>query len=306
MDSRFSEREYKKAMPWIQAHLIVSKEQADIAELVFESIGAVSITLGDAQDEPVLETLPDEIRLWSLVKVTALFEFSQHISDEIRNHINQAFNQDISQQLEIEILQEQDWERAWLEYFKPMRFGEKLWICPTGQTVTQDDATVIELDPGLAFGTGTHPTTALCLEWLDQHNLSGKTVIDYGCGSGILAIAALKLGAGNATGIDYDPQALKASHDNAEKNHVSDRLTVLESTNTDTDQCDILLANILAGVLIELAPRLTQLVKANGQIVLSGILSEQADAVSEIYSQNFDMSPVIENEGWVRLEGRKL
>ena len=292
-------------MPWIQAHLIVSKEQTSLAELVFENMGAVSITLGDARDEPVLETLPDEIRLWSLVKVTALFEFSSSISDMIRQDINQAFNRDINQQLAIEILQDQDWERAWLEFFKPMKFGNKLWICPTGHSISQQDAVVIELDPGLAFGTGTHPTTALCLEWLDQQSLTNSSIIDYGCGSGILAIAALKLGAHHATGIDYDPQALKASYDNAEKNRVTENLSLFDTNQPPPDQADILIANILAGVLIELAPQLTNLVKANGQIVLSGILSAQADAVLAAYSNEFSMLPVIEREGWVRLEGSK-
>ncbi len=292
-------------MPWIQAHLIVSKEQASLAELVFENMGAVSITFGDAKDEPVLETLPDEIRLWSLVKVTALFEFASNISDKIRQDINQAFNRDINQQLEIEILQDQDWERAWLEFFKPMKFGNKLWICPSGHSVSQQDAVVIELDPGLAFGTGTHPTTALCLEWLDQQNLANRSVIDYGCGSGILAIAALKLGAQHATGIDYDPQALKASYDNAEKNRVTGNLSLLDTSQPPAEKADILIANILAGVLIELAPQLTNLVKANGQIVLSGILSEQADAVVAAYSHEFSILPIVEREDWVRLEGRK-
>lgn len=292
-------------MPWIQAHLIVAKDQAALAELVFENIGAVSITLGDARDEPVLETLPDEIRLWSLVKVTALFEFSDSLSDDIRQHINQAFNRDISQQLDIEILEDQDWERNWLKYFKPMQFGDKLWICPSGQQITADHAIIIELDPGLAFGTGTHPTTALCLNWLDQQSLQGKSVIDYGCGSGILAIAALKLGARQAIAIDYDPQALKASQSNAEKNQVADKLILMDTSNPPQQQADILIANILAGVLIELAPQLTNLVKAHGQIVLSGILSEQADSVIAAYRDAFSMKPIVEREGWVRLEGQK-
>lgn len=292
-------------MPWIQAHLVVSKEQADIAELVFQNLGAVSITLGDAQDEPVLETLPDEIRLWSLVKVSALFEFSAGISDEIRQTINQAFKQDISQQLSIETLEDQDWERAWLEYFKPMQFGKNLWICPTGHEVTQNNATVIELDPGLAFGTGTHPTTALCLEWLDHHPLNNLTVMDFGCGSGILAVAALKLGASTAIGVDYDPQAIKATLDNATKNHVQDRIKVFDSSNTPEVQADVLIANILAGVLIDLENELAKHIKDHGQIVLSGILSEQAEAVLQAYEDDFSMEPPTEKDGWVRLTGYK-
>lgn len=292
-------------MPWIQAHLIVSKEQAEVTELVFENMGALSITLGDARDEPVLETLPDEIRLWSLVKITALFEYSASISDEIRHTINQAFSQDISRQLQIEILKDQDWERIWLEYFKPMQFGDKLWICPTGQSVETEDAIVIELDPGLAFGTGTHPTTALCLEWLDSHDLHNQTVIDFGCGSGILAVAALKLGANNVLAIDHDPQAVTATLDNARKNSVADRLETGLTPPKDTAPADILLANILAGVLIEFAGDFAKRVKAHGQIVLSGILSEQAASVAKAYASWFELLPAVEKDGWVRLEGSR-
>ncbi len=292
-------------MPWIQAHLIIPKEKASIAELVMETIGAVSITFGDAQDEPVLETLPDEVKLWSLVKLTALFEFSPGISDQVRQQVNQAFNRDISQQLDIEVLQDQEWERAWLEYFKPLKFGDHLWICPTGQKVEQPNAIIIDLDPGLAFGTGTHPTTALCLEWLDQQQPTGKTVIDFGCGSGILAIAALKLGAEHATGIDHDPQALIASRDNAEKNHVSDRLTVMKTAQQNLEKADILIANILAGVLVELAETIASLVKPGGLIILSGILPGQAAEVADTYKQFFTMEPSVEKNDWVRLQGQR-
>jgi len=292
-------------MPWIQAHLIIPKENTSTAELVMETLGAVSITLGDAQDEPVLETLPDEIRLWSLVKLTALFEFSPGISDLIRQQINQAFNQDISQQLEIEVLEDQEWERAWLEYFEPLKFGEHLWICPTGQKIEEPEAVIIDLDPGLAFGTGTHPTTALCLEWLDQHHPQNKNVIDFGCGSGILAIAALKLGADKAVGIDYDPQALIASRDNAEKNRVSDRLEVMKTAPQNLEKADILIANILAGVLIELAETIASLVKPGGKIILSGILPEQADEVADAYRCFFNMEPAVEKNDWIRLQGQR-
>ncbi len=310
-------------MPWTQAHLIVPKDKTDQAEETFEALGAVSITLGDAKDEPVLETLPDEIRLWSLVKVTALFEFGQVADDEIRQAVNMGFspvsnpvsnrdiNQGISQQLSIETLKDQDWERAWMDHFKPMQFGNNLWICPTGQTVDMHGATIIDLDPGLAFGTGTHPTTAMCLEWLDQHPPVDRTVIDYGCGSGILAIAALKLGASHAVGIDYDPQALSASKDNAEKNHVENRLQLLDTNQLVNNpvidnQADLLLANILAGVLVELVDTITALVKPGGQIVLSGILSDQAEQVLSVYKNHFDMQPVVSQHDWVRLEGTRI
>ncbi|MGD2119826.1 MAG: 50S ribosomal protein L11 methyltransferase [Chromatiales bacterium] len=292
-------------MSWLQAHLVVTKQQAELVELLFEQLGALSITFGDARDEPVLETLPDEIRLWPLVKITGLFDIATS-PDAIRQGINQSLKQELSRQLELEILEDQPWERAWLEHFKPMRFGQHLWICPSGHQVDAEDAIVIELDPGLAFGTGTHPTTALCLEWLDAQDLHGKTLIDYGCGSGILAIAALKSGAAHATGIDYDKQALQASRVNAEKNRVDEQLDVFDSATQLHKQADIVMANILAGVLIELAPQLADLVKPNGDIVLSGILQEQADSVINAYRPYFEICDPVSTEGWVRLEGRRL
>lgn len=296
-------------MPWTQAHVVVPQDQTDLVELTFESMGAVSITLGDAKDDPVMETLPEEIKLWPTVKVTGLFEFNPDGLDQLRQQMNQAFNRDISQQVSLEILQDQPWERAWLEHFKPMQFGRKLWICPTGQTHTlnasEADATIIELDPGLAFGTGTHPTTALCLEWLDSQDLTEQLVIDYGCGSGILAIAALKLGAAKAIGIDHDPQALIASQDNAKKNAVADRLEVLSTNDRPAQNCDLLMANILAGVLIELAETLVELIRPGGKIVLSGILQEQTGSVIKAFEHAIVFDPAAQKEDWMRLTGTR-
>ena len=180
-------------MPWIQLSLTVPKEQAPLVEALFENMGTLSVTLGDAGNEPILEPSLGETPLWQATRVTALFDGSQN-SDELRSLINQSLNADVSRQLVFEHLEDQAWERTWLDDFHPMRFGRRLWVCPTGQRPKAEDAIIMELDPGLAFGTGTHPTTALCLRWLDRTNLAGKTVIDFGCGSGILAVASTAAG----------------------------------------------------------------------------------------------------------------
>ncbi len=185
----------------------------------------------------------------------------------------------------LEWLDDRDWERAWMDHFHPMRFGRRLWICPTGGEVTQTDAVIVDLDPGLAFGTGTHPTTALCLEWLDGHDLHGRTVIDFGCGSGVLAIAALKLGAARAIAVDHDPQAVLATRDNAARNGVADRIEVLHSDDFQAGQADLVMANILANILIDLAPTIAGLVAPGGDLVMSGILRDQADAVAQAYAE---------------------
>ncbi|HEC15081.1 MAG TPA: 50S ribosomal protein L11 methyltransferase [Sedimenticola sp.] len=290
---------------WLQLSLTAAKEQAPLIEALFENMGALSVTLGDAGDEPILEPGPGESPLWRATRVTALFEGDRD-PDQLRTLVNQSLNADVSRQLRLERLEDQAWERAWLEDFHPMRFGRRLWVCPAGRRPDADDALILELDPGLAFGTGTHPTTALCLEWLDGADLSGKTVIDFGCGSGILAVAALLLGADRAIATDHDPQALEATRANAGKNGVASRLTLLEPDQAPPVRGDILLANILAGTLIGLEPVLASRVKANGRIVLSGILTAQAAEVSRAFGRHFGMLPPQAREGWVALEGVRL
>jgi ribosomal protein L11 methyltransferase len=184
-----------------------------------------------------------------------------------------------------------------------MRFGRRLWICPEGQSVTDSEGVIVQLDPGLAFGTGTHPTTALCLEWLDAQDLQGKTIIDYGCGSGILAIAALKLGAESALAIDHDPQALQATQENAEKNRVSDKIITRMPDEVSASPADILLANILAEPLLQLAGTLKELVKPGGALALSGILSEQEEALKERYQPLMELSPTQQREEWILISG---
>jgi ribosomal protein L11 methyltransferase len=291
-------------MPWLQTHLTVTKEQAPLVELLFENLGALSVLLGDAGDEPMLEPGPGETPLWSHTRVTGLFSGDTD-ADMLRSAIAQALQAELGSRLELEVLEDREWERAWLDNFKPMRFGKRLWVCPHGQQVDAEDAVVIHLDPGLAFGTGTHPTTALCLEWLDGADIAGKTVIDYGCGSGILAVAALKLGAARVVAVDHDPQALIASRNNAAANGVADRLTVLASDAPDPVPADIVLANILANVLIELAPRIAPLIKQGGELVLSGILKDQWPDVAAAYADGLDFDQAHIKEGWVRLNARR-
>jgi len=289
---------------WLQLSLTTPKDQAPLIEALFENMGALSVTLGDAGDEPILEPGLNETPLWQSTQVTALFEGDCN-PDNLRSCINQNLNADVSRQLKIERLEDQAWERAWLADFHPMQFGQHLWVCPTGQQPKADSAIIMELDPGLAFGTGTHPTTALCLKWLDSIDLKNQTVIDFGCGSGILAVAALLLGAKQAIATDHDPQALQATLDNARKNHVDSRLEIKEPSQMPAIQTDILLANILAGTLIQLEALLATHVKPGGRIILSGILTEQADEVSQAFNSHFKMQPPIIQEEWVALEGIK-
>ncbi len=206
----------------------------------------------------------------------------------------------------VEEIADQDWERSWMDNFQPMRFGRRLWIVPSWHAAPEPDAVNLLLDPGLAFGTGTHPTTALCLEWLDGQELAGRQVLDFGCGSGILAIAALLLGAERAVGTDIDPQALEASRDNASRNGIEPaRFPVYLPADLPQRQADVLVANILAGPLVSLAPQLTGLVRPGGLLALSGILAEQAEEVRAAYSAHFDLDPTAEREGWIRISGRR-
>ncbi len=294
-------------MNWLQCFIRVSQQQSEEFEDLLLALGAVSVTYRDAADQPLFEPGPGEIALWQEVELVGLFT-EDFFAEDLHAQLFAALG-DALPPLRFEPLADQVWERAWMEHFQPMQFGKRLWIYPSWSEVPNDDSVVLRLDPGLAFGTGTHPTTALCLEWLDAQSLQGKTVIDYGCGSGILAIAALLLGGASATGYDNDPQALTASRDNAAHNHCAEKLTLalVATGGADiTEQADVVLANILAGPLRELAPRLAPLVKNGGSLVLSGILAEQADAVMDAYYEyGFVFETPTEREGWVRLVGKQ-
>ena len=290
-------------MPWIQLKLNTTGAQAEaIGDVLMES-GSVSITFMDSPDTPVFEPLPGETRLWGDTDVMALYDAETDMAAVIAQlQQSPLLGNDFVHK--IEQLEDKDWEREWMDNFHPMRFGQRLWICPSWREVPEPEAVNVMLDPGLAFGTGTHPTTALCLEWLDGLDLVGKTVVDFGCGSGILAIAALKLGAARAVGIDIDPQAITASRDNAERNGVSDRLELYLPKDQPQDLLgDVVVANILAGPLRELAPLISVLPKSGGHLGLSGILESQAESVADAYREKFVLDPIAEREEWCRITG---
>lgn len=291
-------------MPWLQCAFPLKQSQVAGAEALLEGLGAEAISLEDAADEPILELGPDEIRLWQQVRLIALFPIEQ---DEaaLRQQLAQSLTPESLAGLEICILEDEPWEQAWLKDFHPMRFGEKLWVCPSGYEIDAPGAVVIDLDPGLAFGSGTHPSTAMCLNWLAGQALTGKEVIDFGCGSGILAIAALKLGAIKAHGLDHDPQAIIASRDNAKRNAVLERLELYGPDAPLPPRAEILIGNILANTLMELAPLFRQLLKPQGQILLSGILEHQAEEVMAAYESDFDIRVQATQAGWALLHGSK-
>lgn len=291
-------------MPWLQVSVTAPQNQAPLIELLFDNLGALSVTLGDAADEPILEPDPGEQRLWSQTRITALFE-AERDAAVLAAALRETLPAEIAPTLSLEPLADRVWEQAWMDDFRPMRFGRRLWVCPRGMQVDVANALVLELDPGLAFGTGTHPTTALCLEWLDRNPPIGDLVLDYGCGSGILALAALRLGAAAVIGVDHDPQALEASTENARRNGLSRDLQVFLPGAEPQQPVDLVLANILAAPLIDLAPQLAARVRPGGAVVLSGILREQAEALSAAYRPWFDLDPPTEREEWVRIDGRR-
>ncbi|WP_347985716.1 50S ribosomal protein L11 methyltransferase [Methylomonas sp. AM2-LC] len=292
-------------MAWHQLSVVTDESTAPQLSDFFSELGAVSVTYSDAEDEPVYEPGIDQTIIWSNTRVTALFELDAD-PDVVQTLL---FNQFIGHNLQnwtAEVLLDQDWERAWMEHFHAMKFADKLWVCPTGQEQHEAGTVCMTLDPGLAFGTGTHPTTALCLEWLAQHDMQGKVMIDYGCGSGILGVAALLLGAQHVHAIDIDPQAITASRYNAEKNHVEAAIDYYLPAQFTPMTVDVVVANILAKPLIELSESIAALVKVGGNLILSGILKQQAAAVVEAYIQlGFSFSETVTQEDWCRLDAIK-
>ncbi len=293
-------------MPWIQLTLQTNKASNDKAEQALLDAGALSVTLKDAEDKPVLEPLPGETPLWENIILVGLFEADIN-TESLKSQIKSQLGEQTS--LKAEVLEDKDWVRAWMDDYKPMQFGERLWVCPKHIPPPQPDAVNLMLDPGLAFGTGTHPTTALCLEWLDSADATNKQILDFGCGSGVLAVAALMLGANYCDGTDIDPQALIASKDNALENNVADKLNVYLPEHMPNDKShetyDIVLANILAGPLTELAEQLANYCKTGGDIVLSGILETQSEKIINAYSPWFDLDPITVKEDWIRVTGKK-
>ncbi len=292
-------------MPWIQLKI---NHQAEYAEQIGDMLsanGALAVTFVDAKDTPMYEPKPGEVLLWPDTQVVGLYDASHDMSRVISQLekskvLGKGFNHKLDQ------LEDKDWEREWMENFHPMQFGKRLWICPSWRDVPDPNAVNVMLDPGLAFGTGTHPTTSLCLQWLDGLELSQSTVVDFGCGSGILGIAALKLGAKRVVGIDIDPQALLASQDNANRNAVGEKIELYLPEHQPQLQADVVLANILAGPLRELKGVISSYCKPGGKLVLSGILDNQAEEINALYSDQFAMQPIAIEGEWARVSGVKL
>jgi ribosomal protein L11 methyltransferase len=290
-------------MPFHQLVIELPGRDLSRAEDACRQLGAIALSLADAGDEPLLEPAPGETPLWQEVRLRALFDLAANpvlIAATLEAVLGLAPHTVAAERVEDRV-----WEREWLRDFRPMRFGQRLWVCPAGQPPGEPDAVVLELDPGLAFGTGTHATTALCLEWLDGAIRDGERVLDYGCGSGILALAALRLGAGRATAFDIDPQARHATRENAAKNGLADRVEIPTRADDVTGGFDVVLANILSGPLVALAPDLAARTDRGSALVLAGLLSHQAGEVAQAYQPWFDIGPVAERDGWTLLAGRR-
>ena len=292
-------------MSWLQLRLDTTPEHAEALEQLLLDSGSVAVTMEDNADQPVLEPAVGETPLWGQIRLTGLYPADtnmqsvlQHFPAETLARCNQR----------VEILEDKDWEREWMQHYQPMRFGNRLWVCPSWLEPPEAEAVNLLLDPGLAFGTGTHPTTALCLAQLDAMDLAGSTVVDYGCGSGILAVAAIKLGATRALGVDNDPQALLASRDNAGRNSVDPAIFPVAlpgqyDSNAWQHQAEVVIANILAGPLMQLSGTLLGFLRPGGTLMISGLLATQAAEMIEHYASDIELAVVGEHEGWVCLAG---
>jgi len=293
-------------MAWLTLTVNADAEHAENLSEALLELGALSVDMHDADaDTPAEQAIfgePGEptALLWSHNCVTALFAEDAPIAS-IMQQAARAIGLLQPPVYRTEKLEDNDWVRLTQSQFNPIRISQRLWIVPTWHTASDPAAINITLDPGLAFGTGSHPTTRLCLRWLDDNIKGGESVLDYGCGSGILAIAALKLGAASATGVDVDAQAVQASRDNAQANQVTAQFYLPDAA--PKQQADVVVANILTNPLKVLAPLLANAVRPGGQIVLSGILSEQAEDVMQIYAQWFELKPAVIEDGWACLSG---
>jgi ribosomal protein L11 methyltransferase len=291
-------------VPWLQLRMDTRRSQVEQLEELMLSTGAVAVTMEDNADEPVLEPGVGETPLWGQIRLSGLYDAGTNMEDTLA-----AFPAELVAQSQhrVEILEDKDWERQWMQHYQAMQFGDKLWVCPSWLPPPDPSATTVLLDPGLAFGTGTHPTTALCLTQLSSMDLRGKQVVDYGCGSGILAVAAIKLGAAHALCIDNDPQALAATEDNARRNSIDISQYRVAGPEKDTTAhsgtVDLVIANILAGPLLELSDRLLAFLKPGGTLMLSGLIESQAMALCEHYSDRIEIEIAGETDGWICLRG---
>jgi ribosomal protein L11 methyltransferase len=295
---------------WLQIHITVDQAQVDFTETLLESLGALSVTLDDAENQDLLEPLPGETPLWNKVIVTGIYAQEDDEEIDVDSIVTFITAQMPEAPLTHEFIEDQEWERTWMDAYEPIQIADKFWVVPEWMTPPDADAVNLKLDPGLAFGTGNHASTFLCLQWLGKTDLKDKIVIDYGCGSGILAVAALLLGAKQVYATDIDPQAVLATQQNAELNGVLNNLYVGlpdEFNETLKDQkADVFVANILAGPLMMLAPQFATLVKSEGEFALAGVIEEQVTDVSNVYSEFFDILEVEKRDGyWCRISGKR-
>jgi ribosomal protein L11 methyltransferase len=291
-------------MPWIQLKISSPAKYAEQIGDILSANGSQAVSFFDAKDTPMYEPKPGEVMLWPDTEVVGLYDANYDMAALIKRlEKSRVLGKGFAHK--IEQLEDKDWEREWMLNFHPMQFGQRLWICPSWRDVPDPSAVNVMLDPGLAFGTGTHPTTALCLTWLDGLALQDATVVDFGCGSGILGIAALKLGAKRVVGIDIDPQAILASQDNANRNHVGEKIELYLPADQPELKADVVLANILAAPIRELRHIISAYCKTGGRLVLSGLLDNQAQEINDLYSQEFDMEPIAIQGDWARVSGIK-
>lgn len=288
-------------MPWLQITVQALKQDVARYEQALLDAGALSVTLEDAADQPLLEPLPGETPLWNAILVSGLFE-SHHQADAIKKTLCRILQTDHLPNLSAKTLPDQDWQRVWMDRFKPQQFGDRLWVVPNDMKAPQSDAIELRLDPGLAFGTGDHETTRLCLQWLASHDLTGKKVIDYGCGSGILAISCALLGASQVWAVDIDHQALLATEQNALNNQVKNHIQISGPSLQAPFDADMIIANILANPLMEMAQQFAQWLPRDAPIVLSGIVEDQSDAVKKAYQPWFEFIGETRLDQWLCLE----
>ena len=288
-----------------QIEFNIAKDDLAETEKILESYQPLSISMQGFGEEKIYEPLPGEMPIWEKIRVKAMYQNIKNLS-ELENEIINKTNIKIFNNKVIKAIGEKDWQEEWVQSSKPMRFGEKLWIYPDHLIDNLEGKVCVNLNPGLAFGTGSHPTTRLCLEWLEKSNLDQKSVLDYGCGSGILGISAIKLGAKSVTAIDLDPQAVIASKNNAEKNHVQQEIKITDNNKKIEKNFNIIVANILAKPLIELAPYFYKKLNKEGAICLSGILEGQINIIKDAYLKYFNLSEIKIKDGWVMMSGIKL
>ena len=293
-------------MSWLQLKATVDSSQSEALEQFLLDAGAVSVTIQDAGDQAVFQIEVGSTPLWNTTRLTGLFSEQVDINT-IANTLKSLAQFNLHSSIQIEDLADKDWEREWMKDFNAIQISEKLWICPSWLTPPDSDAINVILDPGLAFGTGTHATTALCLQWLALQDLQDQTVIDYGCGSGILAIAASLLGAAKVIAVDNDPQAIIATGNNCALNQIeNDKLDAYLPAQMPDMRVNFLVANILADPLEQLAPMLAALLLPQGKILLSGLLANQLKSINEVYSKFFTMSEPIARGDWIRVEGTRI